>query len=143
MMPNNVILVGFLVTRAIPNLTLRSAGANPTLVEKSCTRIMERAQIDCWHDGNIMGLAMMLFTSTYAIVRYDVSLNGSEPHSNIVMYLLDKGCYWTAPYAGNILALGSIYQKWPKFNFCPEDLKFGPGFSVFDLSNTKLIALLF
>ena len=32
----------------IPNLTLKSAGANATLVEETRTRIMERASIDCW-----------------------------------------------------------------------------------------------
>jgi len=108
----------------IPNLTLKSAGANATLVEETRTRIMERASIDCWHDGNIMGLAVMLFTSTYAIIRYNINLNGKEPHSNIVMYLLDKGFAWTglwmmavSPFAGNLLALASIYQKWSNVDF--------------------------
>ena len=32
----------------VPNLTLKSAGANATLVEETRTRIMERASIDCW-----------------------------------------------------------------------------------------------
>ena len=71
-----------------------------------------------------MGLAVMLFTSTYAIIRYNINLNGKEPHSNIVMYLLDKGFAWTglwmmavSPFAGNLLALASIYQKWSNVNF--------------------------
>ena len=71
-----------------------------------------------------MGLALFAFTSTYAIIRYNVNLNGKEPHSNIVMYLLDKGSCWTAlwmmvvsPFAGNLLALGSIYQQWSKIGF--------------------------
>ena len=67
---------------------------------------------------------MFAFTSVYAIARYNVNLNGKEPHSNIIMYLLDKGTCWTAlwmmvvsPFAGNLLALGSIYQNWAKINF--------------------------
>ena len=65
----------------------------------------------------------MLFTSTYAIIRYNINLNGKEPHSNIVMYLLDKAFAWTglwmmvvSPFAGNLLALGSIYREWSKID---------------------------
>jgi len=109
----------------IPNLSLRPApNSNADLFEEARHRVMERAGIDCWHDGNIMGLAMFAFTSVYAIARYNVNLNGKEPHSNIIMYLLDKGTCWTAlwmmvvsPFAGNLLALGSIYQNWAKIHF--------------------------
>ena len=71
------------------------------------------------NDGVIMGLAIFVFTTTYAIVRYDKSLSGKEPHVNIPMYLVDKAIAWTAlwmmvvsPFAGNLLTLNSIYQKW-------------------------------
>ena len=47
-----------------------------------------------------MGLAVFALTAMYAILRYNVNVNGSEPHSNIVMYIqgvcvdwsLDDGC---------------------------------------------------
>jgi hypothetical protein len=71
------------------------------------------------NDGVIMGFAVFFFTTMYAIVRYDKSLSGKEPHVNIPVYLLDKAFVWTglwmmvvAPFAGNLLALDSIYQKW-------------------------------
>ena len=71
-----------------------------------------------------MGLVVFVFTAMYAILRYNINVNGSEPHSNIVMYLLDKAFAWTglwmmvvSPFAGNLLALGSIYQKWSKIDF--------------------------
>ena len=67
----------------------------------------------------MLGLAVFAFTSAYAIVRYDKNLNGVEPHANIPMYLLDKAFAWTglwmvavSPFAGNLLTLCSIYQKW-------------------------------
>jgi len=107
----------------IPHLSLSPAPSPNDLFEEARHRIMERAGIDCWHDGNIMGIAMFAFTSMYAIIRYNVNLNGKEPHSNIIMYLLDKGTCWTAlwmmvvsPFAGNLLALGSIFQKWSDIN---------------------------
>jgi hypothetical protein len=71
-----------------------------------------------------MGLAVFAFTAMYAIVRYDINVNGTEPHSNIPMYILDKAVCWTAlwmmvvsPFAGNLLALGSVYQKWSRIHF--------------------------
>ncbi len=55
----------------------------------------------------------------YAIVRYDKNLNGTYDHSNIPMYLFNKAIAWTAlwmmvvsPFAGNILVLKSVYEKW-------------------------------
>jgi len=66
-----------------------------------------------------MGFAMFFFTAMYALIRYDKSMSGSEPHANIPMYLVDKAIAWTAlwmmvvsPFAGNLLALYSNYQKW-------------------------------
>ena len=103
----------------ISNLVLKSAGPNADLYEEARYRIQERSGIDCWYDGNILGLAIFAFTSTYAIVRYDKNFNGVEPHANIPMYLLDKSFAWTglwmvvvSPFAGNLLTLCSVYQKW-------------------------------
>lgn len=108
----------------IPNLVLKSAGPNADLYEEARYRIHERSGIDCWHDGNILGLAIFAFSSVYAIVRYDKNLNGVEPHANIPMYLLDKGFAWTglwmvvvSPFAGNLLTLCSVYQKWSTIPF--------------------------
>jgi hypothetical protein len=60
----------------------------------------------------------------YAIIRYDKSLCGKEPHVNIPMYLVDKAIAWTAlsmmvvsPFAGNLLTLNSIYQKWSNIGY--------------------------
>jgi hypothetical protein len=71
-----------------------------------------------------MGFAVFFFTTIYAIVRYDKSLSGKEPHVNIPMYLLDKAIAWTglwmmvvAPFAGNLLTLNSIYQKRSNIDF--------------------------
>jgi hypothetical protein len=71
-----------------------------------------------------MGFAVFFFTTMYTIVRYDKSLSGKEPHVNIPVYLLDKAFVWTglwmmvvAPFAGNLLALDSIYQKWSNIDF--------------------------
>lgn len=108
----------------IPNLLLKPAGENASLFDEARNRIQDRAGIDCWHDGNILGMAMFAFTGMYAILRYNVNVNGSEPHSNIVMYLLDKAFAWTglwmmvvSPFAGNLLAIGSIYQQWSQVGF--------------------------
>jgi hypothetical protein len=55
-----------------------------------------------------MGFAMFFFTTMYALIRYDKSMSGSEPHANIPMYIVDKAIAWTAlwmmvvsPFAGN------------------------------------------
>jgi len=82
-------------------------------------RIMERAEIDRWYDGNVMGFAVFCFTAFYAITRYSEDVNGSEPNEQIVMYLLDKAFAWTglwmmavSPFAGNMLALGALYNRY-------------------------------
>lgn len=76
------------------------------------------------NDGVIMGFAMFFFTAMYALIRYDKSMSGSEPHANIPMYLVDKAIAWTAlwmmvvsPFAGNLLALYSNYQKWSNIGY--------------------------
>ena len=81
-------------------------------------RIMERANVDRWWDGTLLGLAVFFFTSAYAICRYSVHINGEEPDANIVMYLLDKSFAWTglwmmvaSPFAGNILALMALFKR--------------------------------
>ena len=77
-----------------------------------------------------MGLAIFAFTAMYAIVRYDVNVNGVEPHANIPMYLLDKAFAWTglwmmvvSPFAGNLLALLSIYEKWSNIDFLQKAVR--------------------
>jgi len=87
-------------------------------------RLMERAEIDRWYDGFALGIAVFCFTSFYAITRYSKDVNGSEPNEQIVMYLLDKAFAWTglwmmvvSPYAGNMLALGALYEKFGSLPF--------------------------
>jgi len=81
-------------------------------------RLMERAEVDRWWDGTWLSLAVFFFTSGYAICRYSVHINGSEPDANIVMYLLDKAFAWTglwlmvaSPFAGNVLALMALFKR--------------------------------
>ena len=69
-----------------------------------------------------MGFAMFFFMTMYALIRYDKSMSGSEPHANISMYLVDKAIAWTAlwmmvvlPFAGNsrpILNLPKVVEYW-------------------------------
>jgi len=100
----------------IPNLTLVPAPVEANdLFDEAQTRIMERSVMDRWWDGVIMGFAVFVFTSIYAIVRYNEHFNGSEPTQQIPMYLLDKSIGWTglwmmvvSPYAGNMLAIGAL-----------------------------------
>jgi hypothetical protein len=67
---------------------------------------------------------MFVFTTMYALLRYDKSMSGSEPHVDIPMNLVDKAVTWTAlwmmvvsPFAVNLLALCSIYQKWSNLGY--------------------------
>jgi len=100
----------------MPNLTLVPAPEESNdLYDEARQRIMERSEIDRWYDGMLVGFAVFLFTSVYAIVRYNVNFNGSEPTEQIPMYLLDKSYGWTglwmmvvSPFAGNLLAIGSL-----------------------------------
>ena len=94
------------------------------LFSEAHLRIMERAEMDRWWDGNVMGLAVFCFTAFYAITRYSVDANGSEPNGNIPMYLLDKAFAWTglwmmavSPFAGNVLALGALYNRFSSLPF--------------------------
>jgi len=82
---------------------------------------MERSDVDRWNDGMILGFAIFIFTSIYAIVRYNEYFNGSEPTQQIPMYLLDKSIGWTglwmmvvSPYAGNMLALSALWSRFGK-----------------------------
>ena len=69
-----------------------------------------------------MGFAMFFFMTMYALIRYDKSMSGSEPHANIPMYIVDKAIAWTAlwmmvvlPFAGNsrpILNLPKVVEYW-------------------------------
>jgi len=109
----------------MPGLVWKPAtGSKSDLVGEAHERMMQRAEIDRWYDATILGFVMFLFCSTYAIVRYHENLNGKEPSSNILMYLLDKGYCWVAlwmmvvsPMAGNMLALGALYEKFWELNF--------------------------
>ena len=100
----------------MPNLTLVPAPAESNdLFDEARQRIMERSEMDRWYDGLLVGFAVFAFTSVYAIVRYNVNFNGSEPTEQIPMYLLDKSYGWTglwmmvvSPFAGNLLAIGAL-----------------------------------
>jgi len=106
----------------IPNLTFVPAPVESSgLSDEAEDRIMERSDIDRWNDGMILGFAIFIFTSIYAIVRYNEYFNGSEPTEQIPMYLLDKSIGWTglwmmvvSPYAGNMLALSALYSDFGK-----------------------------
>ena len=94
------------------------------LIGEAHHRIMERAEIDRWYDGFALGFAVFCFTAFYAITRYSKDVNGSEPNEQIVMYLLDKAFAWTglwmmvvSPYAGNMLAIGALYEKFGSLPF--------------------------
>jgi len=94
------------------------------LVGEAHTRMMERASIDRWYDAALMGFAMFCFTGMYTILRYHENVNGKVPDSNVVMYLLNKAYAWTglwmmviSPFAGNLLALGSLYGKFGSLPF--------------------------
>lgn len=103
----------------MPGLSLEPAPPSKgDLFAEAQHRIMERAEVDCWYDGILLSIAMFLFTAMYAILRYSQDVNGSEPNSNIPMYLLDKAYAWTglwmmvvSPFAGNLLALRALYLR--------------------------------
>jgi len=117
----------------MPGIVWKSAPtAKHDLIGEAHNRMMERAGIDRWWDAAIMGFAMFCFTGTYAIVRYHENINGSEPSSNILMYLLDKGYCWTglwmmviSPFAGNLLALWNLYEKFGSLSFLHKIVTLG------------------
>lgn len=95
-----------------------AVGSKSDLLGEVHHRMMERASIDRWYDGSLVGIACFIFTATYAITRYSQNFNGGEPDRSILMYLLDKAFAWTglwmmviSPYAGNVLALRGLYGR--------------------------------
>jgi len=114
----------------MPGLVWKPAEASKSdLVGEAHNRIMERAEIDRWYDAAILGFVMFCFTSIYAIIRYHENMNGKEPSSNVIMYLLDKGYAWTAlwmmvmsPMAGNLLALGYLFGRFEELSLFEQFL---------------------
>lgn len=91
------------------------------LYTKARDRIMDRAEVDRWYDGVLLGLAILLYTWCYAVTRYSVTFNGKYPWSMIPMYVTDKAIAWTAlwlmvvsPFAGNLLAMKGIIERWSR-----------------------------
>lgn len=79
---------------------------------------MQRAVVDRWYDGFLLGSACLMFCIAYAIIRYSEKFNGAYPGSMIPMYIIDKGIAWTglwmmvvSPFAGNLLALGAMCNR--------------------------------
>lgn len=109
----------------IPGLHWEPAPSEKSdLFSEAHHRIMERAEIDRWYDGNVMGFAVFCFCSFYAITRYSEDVNGAVPNGHIWMYLLDKAFAWTglwmmavSPFGGNMLALGALYNRFGSLPF--------------------------
>lgn len=109
-------------------------------------RLLERAAIDRWYDGIILGLGILVYTFIYSLIRSHENWNGKNTTSMIPMYILDKAISWTSlwmmvvsPFAGNLLTLKAMYNRlsnhtlldkfifvlsipilaWPIFEFIP------------------------
>ena len=106
----------------IPGLTWKAAEKN-TLHAEALNRLMTRAEVDRWQDAAYLGFAVFLVGFGYAFTRYTEWVNGKYGITMIPLYLVDKGISWTAlwmmsaaPFAGNLLALSTVFSSWDKAN---------------------------
>lgn len=109
---------GQIPTIRIPWITWNQAN-DPSLLREVYDRLMDRAEVDQWHDACALCLAIFSFTFGYAFTRYSELVNGGYGWTMVPLYISDKALCWAglwmflvSPFAGNLLALGATSKNW-------------------------------